>query len=180
MKNWQETAIPRDANVYLPEDYYWQSWKDEESISAILCTVSYVAKWADRYELYELAGGEYKRKGSLPADLADRQNLIRAELAPWVEQNKDARPLAIILMRDDKWLLDAHDGLPGSLFLSTSEFAELQAEWERSGFPVDLYFLEGEEVATTMVTEKHGDLVRVNWRYTPLQWQHREANGAED
>ena len=180
MKNWEATAIPPGANAYLPEDYYWQSWNEEERISAILCTISYVVKWADRYELYELGRPGTTRGGSLPADLVDRQNLIRTQLASWLQRTKDNWLLALILMRGDKWLLDVDDGLPGSLFLLAHEFAELQAEWERNGFPRDLYYPESEAVVTTRVIENYGGLVRVNWRYTPLQWQDRQVNSVED
>jgi hypothetical protein len=47
---------------------------------------------------------------------------------------------AFILGHAGVWLLDAHDGLPGQLFLTDTQFEELQQYWSRNDLPGDLFY----------------------------------------
>jgi hypothetical protein len=160
---------------YLPEDDYF----DHDSVVplnvAARVTARCLARWADRYRARRLTGSDPIREGYLPGDASARETEI-ADVMGWLMEQVGYRVFeaCLSLHHEDIWLLDAHDGFPGSLFLLPDQFAELQDCWERYGLPRDLYYPSQERRVVVEPVERYGGVFRVYQRYSPRRWANRD------
>lgn len=167
--------------TYLPESYYFEDTAGLPAEMGARVTADCVARWADRYWARPLINGPARpRIGKMPPTPAARHSLLD-RVFDWLRRTTGGRMefAALILSAGGVPILDAHDGLPGKVRLSPTEFADLQRCWERHGLPQDLYYPAEEERTVVEPVEKYGGTVRMYRSYSPLQWAHRDHAAIE-
>jgi hypothetical protein len=136
----------------MPDEYYFLDTKVAPAIVGARATARCLAELADSALAYVRADGTDERQEVLPEDPQARRGVLD-ELFNWLEttwsdviknlqygnEEQDDR-CCLVLYRRGVPILDAHDGLPGILELTTSEFEWLTSCWKAMGLPSDLYY----------------------------------------
>jgi hypothetical protein len=173
---------PPDTNshIYRPEYYYFSNGDKERFKVAVKATEVYAARWADSYVASNMRDPSTRKEGVLLGGPSDRQQVIR-DVLDWLEgQTNSIHEQALSLFRGGDFLLDQHDEVPGDLNLSSSEFEQLQDEWNRLGLPRDLYYPIEEQKLVIEPAEAYGTVIRSQRAYTPLQWLHRNETSTKE
>ena len=116
--------------------------------------------------------------GQLPA--LDEQDTLFEQLTGWLLRTAAKPSLAVLnLSRGQALLWDQHDGIPGVLWLSESDFSELCHAWKSAGLPEDLYYPIHKQHIVIEATEQLDTVVRARRTYSPGQWRSRDATRVE-
>ena len=174
---------------YCPELYYLVNGSDFPYRNTVRVTATTISRWSSYYRA-ELLAPESKdiaptcKSGPLPTNAREKEAFV-AELVSWIFESSLLDTL-FYLRLDDKPVpksggtakFDHHDDTCcWVLDLSESEFAELQAAWQRHGLPRDLFYPAGQGVCVPFAgTGWMARLFRalgVQSCYTPKQWENK-------
>jgi hypothetical protein len=109
----------------------------------------------------------------LPKNRQAREDLID-DIYHWLDQQKVSYEAVLNLYRGEEFVLDQHATTPGDIVLTSEQFGVLQDVWEQSGMPRDLYYPARAEISVVEPAEMYGGVVRVQRKYSPLRWAHRD------
>lgn len=172
------SASSDKLECYLPEPTYFAG-EDGVSLNLFLGeTFRCLAQWATRYDAHVLSGSG-KRSGPLP-DEPNARNALIEQLVTWLLSIAPNPSLAVLnLTCHHSTIWDQHDGIPGPLWLTQEQFADLQGVWENAGLPNDLYYPMYLQHIVVEASEQLGSVIRSRRVYSPRQWLLRGARGAE-
>lgn len=176
------TWVGRGRAQYLPEPVYFDETSGFPGMRAARVTAECSARFASDYEAWPVGYPAMARRGVLPRRRSVRAGVIDG-LFDWVERwlEETGQPIPLVglrLRRSNQVVLDQHDGVPATLFLTPHEFARLQDCLRQAGLPRDLYYPASEQRTVIEPTEYRGGVVLWEKRLSPLQFAHREAAGA--
>jgi hypothetical protein len=115
-------------------------------------------------------------EGPLPETEEAREAFVHELFVRFAQHDPKERAPEMSLRLGERWVLDAHDGFPGPLQLTTDQFTTLQDRLEQAGFLRDLYYpvLQQREVVEP-ARSPFGSVIRGLMLYSPRDWATRDA-----
>lgn len=167
-----EAGSNNQRTEYRPEAAYFFKNHDFPVLLAMGAIAQYIARWATRYEASAVGAPELSHEGLLPEDPTARTRLIN-ELFEW--RAGPAQSTGFRLYAGDQLILKQSDG-PATLWLTQTQFEELQTELRRVGVPPDAYYSVNELRNVVEPTEIYGGFVLQRVSYSPLDWEQRDKS----